>query len=446
MHGRHVLLAGFVAQTACRARRADHRRDPAAPERPLRETVAWRSHSRPCSCRSRSKRALRAGWPTGSRASSSRCCQWCWTETGAPSSSTTSCSGRTRTCSPACTPMAGAFKRVVAGMPSFMTETQSPREIAFPRDDPGHMVSLDLPTGHSICVREHQSLAATGASSHGGDRGIDDTFTCVRGIGNMPFGGTGLIIDRFQAGGEEDLAWLHSHGNVAEKVLAPASRSRSRSRVARGCTAMARCRCSPPSTDRRRGSSAGRASWCSTGSPGRAGRGGDPVGVRAPADRRLTPDDRGRQPTGRRAAWPRGHRRPADRPPRSLAEGTTAGQPTGRRAAWPRGHRRPADWPSLRPRTPADWPPRSLAEETPHASRPAVTQPGRADDRGPQPTGHLGRPLSRLRPLPPPRATAGSAAPRAGSPARPRPAPGPPHRGGRASAARRGAPSRAPAR
>ncbi len=116
--------------------------------------------------------------------------------------------------------MAGAFKRVVAGMPSFMTETQSPREIAFPRDDPGHMVSLDLPTGHSICVREHQSLAATGASSHGGDRGIDDTFTCVRGIGNMPFGGTGLIIDRFQAGGEEDLAWLHSHGSVAEKVLA----------------------------------------------------------------------------------------------------------------------------------------------------------------------------------------------------------------------------------
>jgi len=107
--------------------------------------------------------------------------------------------------------MAGAFKRVVAGMPIFMTETQSSGEIAFSRDDPGHVLSLHLPAGHSIYVREHQFLAATG--------GIDYSFTRVRGIGNMLFGGTGFFIDRFQAGGEEGVVWLHGYGNVFEKTL-----------------------------------------------------------------------------------------------------------------------------------------------------------------------------------------------------------------------------------
>ena len=110
-------------------------------------------------------------------------------------------------------PMQGAFKRVVAGMPIFMTETQSGGEIAFSRDDPGHVLSLHLPPGRSIYVREHQFLAATG--------GIDYSFTRVRGIGNMLFGGTGFFIDRFLAGGEEGVVWLHGYGNVFDKVLAP---------------------------------------------------------------------------------------------------------------------------------------------------------------------------------------------------------------------------------
>ncbi len=110
-------------------------------------------------------------------------------------------------------PMQGAFKRVVAGMPIFMTETQSGGEIAFSRDDPGHVLSIHLPPGRSIYVREHQFLAATA--------GIDYTFTRVRGLGNMLFGGTGFFIDRFLAGGEEGVVWLHGYGNVFEKVLAP---------------------------------------------------------------------------------------------------------------------------------------------------------------------------------------------------------------------------------
>ena len=173
-------------------------------------------------------------------------------------------------------PMAGAFKRVVAGMPIFMTETQSPGEIAFSRDDPGHVLSLHLPPGRSIYVREHQFLAAT--------TGIDYTFTRVRGIGNMLFGGTGFFIDRFQAGREEGVVWLHGYGNVFEKVLAGRRVDRRRGR-----------RVGVPrrdGVDAARGLRAEDGGLRRVGPAGlqpvhRAGAGGDPVGVRAPADREL---------------------------------------------------------------------------------------------------------------------------------------------------------------
>jgi len=67
--------------------------------------------------------------------------------------------------------MRGAFKRLVAGMPIFMTECQSPGEVAFSRDDVGHVLSIHLQPGQSILVREHQFLAATG--------NVDYTFNRV---------------------------------------------------------------------------------------------------------------------------------------------------------------------------------------------------------------------------------------------------------------------------
>ncbi len=109
--------------------------------------------------------------------------------------------------------MKGAFKRVIAGMPIFMTETESPGEIAFSRDDPGHLLSLHLPPGQSIEVREHQFLAATA--------NVDYSFRRLRGVSNMLFGGTGFFIDRFQAVGHEGVVWLHGYGNVFEKTLDP---------------------------------------------------------------------------------------------------------------------------------------------------------------------------------------------------------------------------------
>jgi uncharacterized protein (AIM24 family) len=108
--------------------------------------------------------------------------------------------------------MSGGFKRLVAGMPIFMTETQGAGEVAFSRDDPGHVLSLHLQPGQSILVREHQFLAATGNVAY--------SWTRVKGISNMLFGGTGFFIDRFQAQQFEGVVWLHGYGNVFEKVLA----------------------------------------------------------------------------------------------------------------------------------------------------------------------------------------------------------------------------------
>ena len=109
-------------------------------------------------------------------------------------------------------PMQGGFKRLVAGMPIFITETQGAGEVAFSRDDPGHVLSLHLQPGQSILVREHQFLAATGNVAY--------SFTRVKGISNMLFGGTGFFIDRFAAQQFEGVVWLHGYGNVFEKVLA----------------------------------------------------------------------------------------------------------------------------------------------------------------------------------------------------------------------------------
>lgn len=107
----------------------------------------------------------------------------------------------------------GAFKRIVAGMPIFMTETQSAGEVAFSRDDPGHVLALHLSPGQAILAREHQFLAATANVAY--------TFNRVRGVTNMLFGGSGFFVDRFEAEHGEGIVWLHGYGNVFEKTLEP---------------------------------------------------------------------------------------------------------------------------------------------------------------------------------------------------------------------------------
>ena len=110
-------------------------------------------------------------------------------------------------------PLPGAFKRILAGMPVFMTQTEGRGRIAFSRDGVGHVFPIHLSAGQGIEVREHQFLAATG--------NLEYNFQWVKGAANILFGGTGLFVDTFVCRQGEAILWLHGYGNVFEVVLAP---------------------------------------------------------------------------------------------------------------------------------------------------------------------------------------------------------------------------------
>src|SRR5437870_10647006 len=86
-------------------------------------------------------------------------------------------------------PVKGAFKRMMAGMQVFVTETAGHGQIAFSRDGVGHIFAIHMNAGEEIHVREHQFLAATA--------NIDYTFERIKGVANILFGGTGFFIDKF---------------------------------------------------------------------------------------------------------------------------------------------------------------------------------------------------------------------------------------------------------
>jgi uncharacterized protein (AIM24 family) len=108
-------------------------------------------------------------------------------------------------------PLKGAFKRLLAGIPIFMTEAHGPGRIAFSRDGAGHVFGMHLRTGEAIDVREHQFLAATNE--------VDYSFTRVKGAANILLGGTGFFIDTFTCSGQEGIVWMHGYGNVFEVTL-----------------------------------------------------------------------------------------------------------------------------------------------------------------------------------------------------------------------------------
>jgi uncharacterized protein (AIM24 family) len=106
----------------------------------------------------------------------------------------------------------GLVRRALAGMPLLLLRAESPGEIAFSRDAPGHVVALHLQPGQGIVVREHQFLAAT--------ENIQYDYTRMKGFGNIMFGG-GFFLDQFVAGSGEGVVWVHGYGNVFEKTLEP---------------------------------------------------------------------------------------------------------------------------------------------------------------------------------------------------------------------------------
>lgn len=107
----------------------------------------------------------------------------------------------------------GAGRRILAGMPILMTGASGPGEIAFSRDDAGHIFPIHLKPGQEIDVREHQFLAAT--------ENVEYTFSRVKGISNVFFGGNGFFIDKFICQGGDGIVWIHGYGNVFEMILGP---------------------------------------------------------------------------------------------------------------------------------------------------------------------------------------------------------------------------------
>ncbi len=108
-------------------------------------------------------------------------------------------------------PLKGAFKRIIAGMPIFITRTKGTGRIAFSRDGAGHIFAMHLKPGESLDVREHQFLAATD--------NVDFSYTRMKGVTNILFGGTGFFIDNFTCQQQNGILWLHGYGNVFDLTL-----------------------------------------------------------------------------------------------------------------------------------------------------------------------------------------------------------------------------------
>ena len=105
--------------------------------------------------------------------------------------------------------MKGLGKRILAGLPVYVTEAHGPGKIAFSRDAPGQVLFLELKPGSAIHVREHQFLFSTSA--------VNYSYYRVKGLSNMLYGHTGFFIDSFEGSG---ILALHGYGNVFSKNLA----------------------------------------------------------------------------------------------------------------------------------------------------------------------------------------------------------------------------------
>ena len=107
--------------------------------------------------------------------------------------------------------LGSAFKRKVAGLQILLTEAKGNGQIAFSRDGVGHVFAMHMADGEVLETREHQYLAATS--------NVDYSFSRVKGIGSVLFGGTGFFLDKFTAKHGPGIIWLHGYGNVLECQL-----------------------------------------------------------------------------------------------------------------------------------------------------------------------------------------------------------------------------------
>ena len=116
--------------------------------------------------------------------------------------------------------LAGAWKRMFAGMPLIMTQAHGPGHIAFSRDAAGEMIALPIQAGQMVDVREHLFMLATQTVAYEWFS-TNNLYTTKSGDDKETHYPVGMYMDRFQAPQSPGLLILHASGNVFVRELAP---------------------------------------------------------------------------------------------------------------------------------------------------------------------------------------------------------------------------------
>ena len=113
--------------------------------------------------------------------------------------------------------LAGAWKRMLAGLPVRMLDAVGPGRIAFSRDAAGETLAIPLHAGASVDVREHLFMVATKSVAY-------DWFNCGvwfqtrQGDETETHFPIGMLMDRFTAPAEPGLLLIHAHGNGSQGI------------------------------------------------------------------------------------------------------------------------------------------------------------------------------------------------------------------------------------
>ncbi len=108
-------------------------------------------------------------------------------------------------------PLTGGIRRVLAGMSFIVSVAHGQGRIALSRDATGEIVVLPIQPGMEFDVREHAFLMAS--------EQVQYTYTRIKGLKNILFGGQGMFMDKFTANNQPGLLILHGYGNVLERKL-----------------------------------------------------------------------------------------------------------------------------------------------------------------------------------------------------------------------------------
>jgi uncharacterized protein (AIM24 family) len=105
----------------------------------------------------------------------------------------------------------GGMKKAAGGDSALIAEASGAGMIAFRRDGPGRIVTLQMPLGREMHVHEHRFLAAT--------RAVSLEVIHVRGASGILHQTQAYNIHKFIAGKGDGVLWLYAYGQVFEKTL-----------------------------------------------------------------------------------------------------------------------------------------------------------------------------------------------------------------------------------